>query len=75
MFAARRFVHLLHFAEGDLKIIAQLAPDTLLDSGQPRTMKLGSGDVAKFRKTWPLLVELNRIQIIEDRVVHVEGGE
>src|SRR5437667_5995261 len=75
VFAARRLLDLLHFAECDLKIIAQLEPDTLLNSCQPRIMKPGSGDVAKFRKTRPLLVELHRIEIIEDFVMHVKGGE
>src|SRR5216117_3106918 len=63
VFAARRLFDLLHFAECDLKIIAQLTPDALLNCCQPRTMKPGSGDVAKFRNTRPFLVELHRIQV------------
>src|SRR5207249_10968176 len=75
MLAARRLFHFLYFPKSDLEIVAQLAPDARLDGRQAGGMKLRSGDVAKFGDARLVLVELDGVQVVEDRVVHVESGE
>jgi len=36
---------------------------------------LRSGNVTEFRNARSILVKLDGVEVVEDRVVHVEGGE
>src|SRR5437879_615279 len=61
VFAARRLFHVVHFAESDLEIIAQLAPNAFLDSRETRGMKLRPGDVTEFSDPRLFLAELHGV--------------
>src|SRR5947199_1562484 len=61
VFAARRLFHIVHFAESDLEIIAQLAPNAFLDSRETRGMKPRSGHVTEFSHPRLFLAELHGV--------------
>ena len=61
VFAARRLFHVVHFAETDLEIIAQFAPNAFLDSRETRGMKPRSGNVTEFSDPRLFLAELHGV--------------
>src|SRR3954467_1406423 len=75
MLSSRRFLRLRHFAHHELEIIAEFASDSFLDVVQTRRVKLRPPHVAKLRDAGLVLKKLHGVEIVEDLVMHVEGGE
>src|SRR5439155_929256 len=57
MFAALRFLRFVDFPERYLEIVTEFLPSPLLDVGQAGSVKLRSGDVAKFGDARLVLVK------------------
>jgi hypothetical protein len=75
MFAGGSFFDFSHRFEFDGEIITEFSSNARFNDRQPRRVELGPGNVSKFRNPRPILVELHGVEIIENRVVHVEGGQ
>jgi hypothetical protein len=75
MFAPGSFFRFPHFTKHDDEVIPQLSPDASFDLQQARPVKARSRHVAEFSVPRLFLIQLHGVEIVEDRVVHVEGRE
>src|SRR5262245_7225910 len=73
--AAGGLLRLPHGLQPDLEVVPQLAPHPPLDLRQARGVEARARHVAQLRPAGLVLDELQRVQVVEDRVVHVEGRQ
>src|SRR5262245_25342490 len=75
MFAPWRAFGLAHFPKSNVEVVPELAEDTLLNRIEARRMECRRRHVTKLGYTRRLLEKLYRIEIVEDRFVHVKRGQ